>query len=77
MSIEDGYSVVASSVAVEAVLAEVVEEESESSYSCFSKDGCLSLLFSVGEDASSVCSSFSSLPREDPLTASPSVCKEI
>lgn len=71
MSIEDGYSVVGSSVAVEAVLAEVVEEESESSYSCFSKDGCLSLLFSVG--VSSVCSSFSSLPREDPLTASPSV----
>lgn len=67
---------VGSSVAVEAVLAEVVEEESESSYSCFSKDGCLSLLFSVG-DVSSVCSSFSSLPREDPLTASPSVCKEI
>lgn len=67
---------VGSSVAVEAVLAEVVEEESESSYSCFSKDG-LSLLFSVDEDGSSVCSSFSSLPREDPLTASPSVCKEI
>lgn len=76
MSIEDGYSVVGSSMAVEAVLAEVVEEESESSYSCL-LDGCLSLLFSVGEDVSSVCSSFSPLPCEDPLTASPSVCKEI
>ena len=68
LSMEDGYSVVGFSV-----FAEIVEGESESSYSrfAFSADDCLSLAFSVGEDAaaSSFSSPLSSLAREDPLVS--------